>query len=278
MIALANVELSSSARIYNLSRQLQIVTFAFSVGSILISNPYTYIPALLALATQVSSWRCRHWAGQRHGHGEEGRMRGLLLDALGSTSEKIDLANWLNQISDKTRRSAHQNPSGADYFASKSPKGMQRLRDHLQENAFWGKCLYGATATRYTTWLIAIGVAITAAVLVAIPLTSDTQGIVLARILVAVLASGAFATQVSEISAWRSAESKIDALDRRLETLESLSEDELRSQRVEALFSVYGDYCVASATAPPIPSGVYQKNRERLNTLWEQRTVLSATP
>ncbi|UBU13485.1 hypothetical protein [Nonomuraea gerenzanensis] len=273
IISIANAELTKASKGYSLSRHLQLATFVLGVGSILIPNTYTYIPALLALITQMSSWIYRHKAGQLHGVGDEGRMRGLLLDALGPTSEKLDLSNWLSRVSEKSREKAKSSVD-PDYFASGTKVGAQRLCEHMQENAFWGKCLYKVTAARYTRitlWIAAIGVL---SVLVAIPLTSS-QNLVLARILVAVLASGAAVTQVSEILSWRSAETKIEILDRRLEKLATCSEDELKTRRLDALLAVYGDYCVATATAPPIPDFLYRRERARLNDLWKQRILQS---
>jgi hypothetical protein len=205
--------------------------------------------------------------------GDEGRMRGLLLDALGPTSENLDLSNWLSRVSEKNREAA-KSSADPDYFASGARAGVQRLCDHMQENAFWGKCLYKVTATRYTNLTLGISAIGVLAVLIAIPLTSS-QNLVLARILVAVLASGAAVTQVSEILSWKSAEAKIEILDRRLEKLASCSEDELKTVRLDALLAVYGDYCVATATAPPIPDLLYQRERARLNDLWKQRVLQS---
>ncbi|WP_327109012.1 hypothetical protein [Nonomuraea glycinis] len=269
IISIANAELTRASKGYRLSRQLQLATFVLGVSSILIPNTYTYIPALLALITQVTSWISRHKAGQLHGVGDEGRMRGLLLDALGRSSEKLDLSNWLSRVSEKSRGTA-KSSADPNYFASGASAGVQRLCEHMQENAFWGKCLYKATAARYTNitlWFSAIGAL---AVLVAIPLASN-QNLIIARILVAVLASGAAVTQVSEILSWRSAEAKIETLDRRLEKLAVYSEDELKTVRLDALLAVYGDYCVATATAPPIPDLLYHRERARLNDLWKQR-------
>jgi len=114
------------------------------------------------------------------------------------------------------------------------------------------------------------------AVLVAIPLAPDGGGLILARVLVTVLTFGAALTQINEIMAWRTAEGKIEAVDRRLDVLADYSDDQLKSDRIEALFAVYGDYCIATAAAPPVPLWIYQRERARLNELWRQR--MSQTP
>jgi hypothetical protein len=196
-------------------------------------------------------------------------MRGLLLDALGSTTEHIDLADLVNRISSDARARAVGSVD-PNYFASKSPQGVVRLRDHLQENAFWGKCLYGAAADRYSRLLGAFGVAAIAVALVAIPLAPHGQSLVVARILVTALSFGAALTQINEILSWRSAKSKIETVDRRLEVLAAFSEAQLMSQGLEALFAVFGDYSVATAMSPPVPGSIYLRQRQHLNTLWDE--------
>jgi hypothetical protein len=34
------------------------------------------------------------------------------------------------------------------------------------------------------------------------------------------------------------------------------------------VLSVFGDYCVATATKPPIPTFIYQRNKGRVETAW----------
>src|ERR1035441_8947502 len=104
IISVANEELAAAASGYRLSRRLQILTFILSVTSIFISNTYTYIPALVALIVQLTAWAVRLRAGRNHAIGDEGRRRGLLLNAFGPTSERIDLTNWLNRISPEIGR------------------------------------------------------------------------------------------------------------------------------------------------------------------------------
>jgi len=209
-------------------------------------------------------------AGRQQALGDEGRMRGLLIDALGSTTEHIDLANLVQQVTPRARGRMAQSLD-PDYFASKSPNGIRRLRDHLQENAFWGKCLYDAAAAKYTKFLIIFGIFAAIAAFIAIPFAPRGQSLTFARVLVTALTFGAALTQFNEISAWRSAKNKIEMVDRRLEALAGLSEKELQSRRIEALFAVFGDYCVATAMSPPIPKEVYLRERNRLNTLWRDR-------
>jgi hypothetical protein len=209
-------------------------------------------------------------AGKQQSTGNEGRMRGLLIDALGSTSEHIDLADLVHRLTPRTRERATRNLDPG-YFASTAPHSIRRLCDHLQENAFWGKFQYEAAAARYSRFLAGFAALGTVVALVAIPYAPRGQSLILARVLVAALTFGAALTQTNEIIAWRSAKSKIENVDRRLEVLVRSSEKDLMKSKTEALFAVYGDYCVATAVSPPIPRRIYLRERDRLNRLWRER-------
>ncbi|MFJ6703877.1 MULTISPECIES: hypothetical protein [unclassified Streptomyces] len=270
VIGLADDQLVKANKYYKWSRRLPIATFALSVVSIFISNPYTYIPALLALAVQVSSWLARDKAGSLHSAGEEGRTHGLSLNALGTPAERLELNKWLSRVTPRMPSQATE-PATSDYYASNAPVGLRRLCDNIQENAFWNMHQYQKTAAHYTRLLWVFSGATLAMILIAIPLTSGDGNLVLARILVAVLASGAALTQFGEVRSWKSAEAKSERLDIRLDSLASLSEEELREGKLGTILAIYGDYRVTTAGAPPIPKWMYDRERDRLNDLWARR-------
>ncbi|WP_162602208.1 hypothetical protein [Streptomyces sp. CS207] len=272
IIALANAQLEKAAKGYRASRWLQLATFALSVTSVFITSPLTYIPALIALGVQVSSWIARNRAAKCHSAGEEGRIRGLLLDALGTVDERIDLSNWFGRVTPSTGETP-PTPVPSDYFDSDAPLGMKRLCDHLQENAFWGKQLYKSAAEYYGRMLWVFSVVSVGVILIAIPITSDENDIILARLIVVALASGAAFTQLTEVMAWRSAESKSEILDRRLDTLATFPDEELSSSRIGTVFSAYGDYCIATSGAPPVPTWIYTRQKDRVNSLWARRAT-----
>ncbi|MFJ4869497.1 hypothetical protein [Streptomyces sp. NPDC088757] len=267
VIGLADDQLEKASSYYKWSRRLPIATFALSTVSIFISNPYTYIPALLALGVQVCSWVARDKAGSFHSIGEEGRTHGLSLNALGSTEERLELNKWLSRVTPGTAGQTTE-PAAPDYFASDAPVGLRRLCDHLQENAFWNMHQYQKTAALYAQilWIFA-GVTL-AMILVAVPLASGDGNLIFARILVAALASGAALTQFGEVRSWKSAEAKSERIDLRLDALASFSEEELRQSKLGTILAIYGDYRVTTASAPPVPKWMYEREKDRLNRLW----------
>ncbi|MFF8535383.1 hypothetical protein ACF07B_26135 [Streptomyces sp. NPDC015532] len=274
VIGLADDQLAKANKYYKWSRRLPIATFILSIVSIFISNPYTYIPAALALAVQVSSWLARDKASSLHSAGEEGRTHGLSLNALGTPEERLELNKWLSRVTPRVP-SQTTDPAASDYYASNSPIGLRRLCDNLQENSFWNAHQYQKTATHYIRLLWIFAGATIAVTLAAIPLTSGDGNLVLARILVALLASGAALTQLSEVRSWKSAEAKSERLDIRLDALASFSEDELREKKLGTILAIFGDYRVTTASAPPIPKWMYLREKDRLNDLWARRSDAS---
>jgi hypothetical protein len=115
------------------------------------------------------------------------------MDALGSTTERIDLADWLTRISPDAAKRAGSSVD-PNYFASRSLPGLARLRDHIQENAFWGKFLYGASAERYARLLGILAAFVVVVGFVAVPLAPRDQALLVSRILVAALSFGAVLT------------------------------------------------------------------------------------
>lgn len=271
VIGLADDQLVKASNYYKWSRRLPIATFILSIVSIFISNPYTYVPALLALGVQVCSWVARDKAGSLHSAGEEGRTHGLSLNALGTTEERLELNKWLSRVTPSIAGQATQ-PAASDYYASNAPVGLRRLCDNLQENAFWNTHQYQKTAAHYARILWVFAGATLTMILVAIPLTSGDGNLIFARILVAVLASGAALTQFGEVRSWKSAEAKSERLDLRLDSLTSFSEEELRRTKFGTILAIYGDYRVTTASAPPVPKWMYDRERDLLNDLWARRT------
>jgi hypothetical protein len=94
-------------------------------------------------------------------------------------------------------------------------------------------------------------------------LVSGNAQLLVARTLVVALG---FITSYDEFGralAWQTAAAQADAVERRFEKLDVTS--------VEPALAVFGDYSVATATAPPIPKHFYNKERDRLNSGWADR-------
>jgi hypothetical protein len=279
VLGVAHAELGIAEKQYGRSRQIQALALLIGIASIFVDEKISYTATVLMALLQLASWLLRRAAAKRQSVGDNGRMRGLLLDALGSTTEHLDFTDFLQDVSERAKRvHESESPGSGGHFASTSKPGLRRLRDHIQENAFWNRSLYEKAATASMVYLIAYGAAAAFVVLIAIPLSPHGDGLIFARLLVAALAFAPALAQVSEILAWRAAQAKIEAVDRRLERLAPLSESALRGQSLDSIFAIFADYTVATCATPPIPQRIYRKHRDSLNRLWSERSALRNSP
>ena len=176
--------------------------------------------------------------------------------------EPLDTADLRRRFS----RSVEAGAAGLEderYFADGEAPGLQRLRSHLQESAFWSKGLYEAASRRsFRAWGL-VTVSILLVGYFAQPFAGAGTAQVVARAMVVFLAFVAAADGFGQAFAWAAAARQADAVDRRLERLDA--------EAREALLAAFADYSVTTASAPPIPAGVYRAERERLNALWRDR-------
>ncbi|MEV8513463.1 hypothetical protein [Dactylosporangium sp. NPDC051484] len=204
--------------------------------------------------------------------GELLRRRGLLIDAIGPSRLGVDVADLLERVPVRVVRRAAVSVNDG-YYASNSPTGLVRLRDHLHENAFWNKHLYSLAARRLTTILCLLVALAGAVTLFALPLAPRDEALIFARILVTVMTFGAILTQFNEILAWRSAAQAIERLEHRFYIVEGLDEDSLHKNGMADILTFFAEYTAATSRIPPFPRRVYRLHRDRLNDLWAHKNA-----
>ncbi len=271
-MAIAQVELSESLASHRTARRFYLATLGFSALTFFLPTALAYGAAVIALAAQAAAWAYLRRASNQQSVGDQAGRRALLLDALGSTAERVDLGDVLQRLS-QTAHDGSSKIADPNYFASQAPPGPARLRDHLQENAFWNKALYAEAAAARVKALVVPAALVGIVTLVALPLAPRDQSLTAARLVVGIVSLAAILTEVREIISWKAAETSVGQIDRRLETLAHLSADELVAKRLESVLAVFGDYCVITSSTPTIPRRIYQQNKDRLNRIWHERTA-----
>ncbi len=262
LLALARAEIEEAKRWSAWRSWMHGLTLVASVLALRVSAELVYLLSVVALVTEALAWRFRHIASTLHAQGEEARRRALLLDAFERTQEPLDIADIRARFSRGAERRAGKFDD-VDYYASNAPPGLLRLRNHLQESAFWSKHLYHAAAIRSRWYAFGVPVVLAVAIAVAWPFLPSSVGILLARALVVFLSLLFVFDEFGRNLTWGAAAVQAERVDRRLESLKG---DEL-----EPVLALFGDFSVATAGAPPIPTNVYQAERARLNELWKQR-------
>jgi hypothetical protein len=182
---------------------------------------------------------------------------------LDADHEPLDNADLQQRFSKKAKARADEFED-PDYYVSTHPPGPERLRDYLQESAFRSKHLYAAAARRSSKVFALLLIGVLVAALVFLPFTVGNAQLLAARALVIFLSSFPVSNELEQALAWQTATARADAVDRRLERMDSSS--------IEPVSAVFSDYSVATANAPPIPTVVYEAERDHLNQLWAERT------
>jgi hypothetical protein len=259
LLALSRAEQEISKKWFVRSRLAHVATLLLSVPTLFVGEGAAYYLAFAALASEVVAWLLRFLADRRHSLAEEGRRRALLADALNKHDEQLALRDLRTRFSAASEGLApkFEDPN---YYSSVEPAGNSRLRAHMRESAFWSRDLYGVAAQWALVASIALFVVVVAALFVVIGIGSENTTLQVARIGVLFLSFLVFSDVLTQALAWRDAAAKADGVYRRLEgsTLDDPG----------AALAVFGDYSVATATTPPIPSFIYAVRKRRIDRAW----------
>lgn len=262
LLALSRAELEEAKRRFRHRKWANVGTLVARAATLFALPPIAYLFAVIALIFQVVAWWCSFKGGRLHGIAEEARRRALLMDGLGGVQEPLDTVDIRQQFSKKAENRADEFED-PDYYASTQPPGLERLRDFLQESAFLSKHLYAAAARRSLVVSVFLFIAVLLIALVVVPLVPGNAQLLVARMLVVTLGFIIAYDELGCALAWQVAGAQAGAVDRRLENLSVTS--------VQPAVGIFGDYSVATATTPPIPTSIYKKHKDRLDKGWAER-------
>jgi hypothetical protein len=233
---------------------------ALTILALFASLPWAYFLAVAVLLCQALVWFLRGKAYGLHRLADQARRRALLIDALGETKERLDVAELRRRFSTWACGRA-QGTSRPNYWGNDLPKGSERLLRGLQESAFWSKDLYEKAARRM---FVIAGVVVAALILVALlglAVFSGDTSLAVARVIVVALSFGIGLDILGQAFAWHTAAREAAEADRRLDRLDT---------ELEPMLAVVADYAIATSSAPPIPDAFYTAEHDRLNRLWNQ--------
>jgi hypothetical protein len=259
LLAFSRAEQEAAKRWFVRSRGAHVLTLALTIPALFLEGKPTYFLALAAVATEGVAWTYRMRADRRHSLAEEGRRRALLCDAFATPPGALAIRDLRANFSKRAERTAHKFED-ANYYSSTTAPGHGRLRDHLQESAFWSSYLYAAAARAAAVAAGVVLIVVIVALFVAVGTESSHASLVVARVGAAFLSFLVFSDVVTQALAWHDASAKARDVTRRLER------DPLDEQATA--LAVFGDYSAATATTPPIPSRLYNRHHDRIDRAW----------
>jgi hypothetical protein len=262
VLALARAEQENAKKFLRWRLVGHACTLVAAVVSLFVDDPTTYVLALVAVATEVAAWALRRHAQTLHERAERGRRMGMLDEALGLACNRLEAARLESEFSAQARR---WEPRWNDptYWAMQGTgqvKGPALLRVNLQESAFWSEQLYRAAGRIALGRFIGFVVVVMFVTLILLTLGGGDGGQAFARIAAIVLAVLVSADELGVVMGY------FDAARVAHETVDRLVQADMGDLR--SALTVFVDYSVATAAAPPIPTGLYERRHDDVEALW----------
>jgi len=152
-----------------------------------------------------------------------------------------------------------------NYFTASASYGNKKLAEIIEESSFWSKHLYKMSAQRYWRYFVAILLISIIGLLLLPILNIGSADILIAQvfslILIWVITGNIFTTAMS----FTSAASFVDNIETRLDSMAAHNE-------FDDVLIIVSDYNALVGSTPIIPSNLYDRNKDRLNKLWAERT------
>lgn len=262
LLGIARAASQEAKRLLGLRLWAHGATFVFTLMSFAVQDPWTLYPVLGAVLAESIAWAIRFRADTLHHSAEQARRSAVLMNAFGLTKEPADAIDLRADLGQSLVTKA-ESLEDSQYYASTTPPGPERLREVLQESAFWSKHLY-ATAASWSFVLCAAPILLLGlGAIILGPLHSPIVHLVLARVAVSALTALISVDQLSEGLAWRR------AADIAVHTDHALGR---ASSRVDAdMLAVFAEYSVGTASAHPIPEWIYRRGHQSLEAAWKLR-------
>ncbi len=229
------------------------------------SKVIAYICALASLLLQGLRWWLQRVAADWHSLGSTIKRRALLIESLGPSSEQLDIRLLRDLAGADAEQWARAYSMPEPYYASTHAPGLERLRENLQESAFFSHSLYRKAARAgFIKFGITVGCIIVGLLAVA-ALAPREMGPVIANCILAFVAFLVSADQLGQAMNWYAAATAVERVERRLEMT--------TPNGPEPYMAAFADYEAATAMAPAVPTALYERERERLDRLWRERRV-----
>lgn len=264
LLGLQRAEFQRAETLQIWASRVQIVIILVSIACVIVQeNNYVYALSILSIFLALAWFYISEESKTSHSTAERARRAIVIRNGLGiklGPKSYSDLVMLFKASSDSAKKWEDQ-----DYFKSKSEYGNQKLAEIVEESAFWSKCLLKEYAKK--TWLNFSYVLVTSVLsLFLITLFDFTQlgktiGQILCLILMWLITGSLFSKSI-KLTASSSA---VDSIEERLNNI-------IQSGEVKEDILIYmSDYNSIIEGTPVIPSKIYLKNKDRLNTLWRER-------
>lgn len=250
---------------------LQVIVTACSGIAVFVPGTSLTYPSSVLAVVGALAWNFVSTKGSRRKSTAERARRALLLMyGLGRDISGKELRDIMSAFSISEAKA--QNWEDPDYYDAMQPPGAGKLASMLQQSAFWSKELYKLSAQR--AWLqVSISLLVSLLSLLFLPLLPNAKfTIQLAQIICVGLTLFVTRDLIGKALSFGEASNRLNEIEQKLENLVGPGASES-----DVLFLLGECNSVIDCT-PLISSGLYNKNKVRLETLWTIRASTQSVP
>jgi len=230
-----------------------------------LSSASSYFTTVAALIAGGISCFYRISASHRRSRAERGRR--VLVQCKGLGRHLCPKGRIYLKASFSVDAKEDQQWQDDSHFSQPSPPGPQTLARTIQENAFWSKHRFSASAGLSSLLSLVYSVIRLVALLLLSPpgIARKLAYLVLAQILSYLLMFLITVDLSGNTLAYRDAARDLAVIDNRLDNLMS------KDVSIVDVVSVFGDYNAAVQDAPLMPTFIYKAKHDQLDRLWRER-------
>ena len=226
------------------------------------SKGVAYACALVALLLQIARWFVQRVAAERHALGSTIKRRALVIESLSPSGERLDLRLLRDLAGAEAEKQASELNLPSDYYSSQAAPGLARLRENLQESAFFSRSLF-RTAAQQGFWRFGVtAICVLVALFVLSFYAPREIGPAVANCILLFVASLVTADQLGQAMNWHGAAVAVERVERRV--------DAITDGALEPYLAAFADYEAVTAVAPAVPTALYDREVNRLNRLWKE--------
>ncbi len=246
------------------SNKAQVIIVIISIITVFINKPsYVYTLTICNLIIAVLWLWFFMQAKNSHSIAERARRAVVFSNGLGvrlSGKSYTDLKMLFN-----VRESEGKKYEDEKYFKTQKEYGNKKLAEIVEESSFWSKHLFKMSAKRYWFYFAAT-LTISILGLLLLPLLNvGSLDILISQVFCLILIWLVTGNIFSAAMSFTNAANSTDDIEGRLDKMASNMESD------QDVLLIVSDYNALVESSPTIPSDLYEKNREKLNTLWRER-------
>jgi hypothetical protein len=266
LIGRQRAEFDRAAKLQLRIFKIQVAITVVGAGAVFLdSQNYSYVLALIALLL-AAGWAYVAWQyrGSR-GQAERARRATLLMEGLGQEISQSELrALWCDFSAGSAEAASLED---AHYYDAREKVGPPRLLEMLEETSFWSCRLMKGSARRM--WF-AFTVSTTIGLLLFMTsvMVIDGRGLQdAARLLCVLLTMTISAEVIGAALSYESASAELGKMGARIEVVRA------SGHPMADMLMLLCDYNSIVEGAPLFWPGLYAKESEHLNALWQQRKL-----